>query len=148
MESYMFEAEARWTLPERGTVQAKHVEPILEFTVPPEFGGEPGLWTPEHLLLASVASCYVATFRGMSEKSNLEFNAITVSVEGVIEKRDGCLCFTKITLRPEAVICREEDLERAGRLLEKAERGCLIARSLSSEFVLQPSITVEAGVTV
>src|SRR5450631_1351901 len=134
MERYTFEASARWALHERGTVRAKNVETVFDFTVPPEFGGESGLWTPEHLLLASVASCYVATFRGISKKSNLDFHAITISAEGVIEKRDGSLCFTEITLRPEVAILLEEDRERAGRILEKAERGCLIARSLSSKF--------------
>lgn len=148
MQRYTYQASAHWMLHERGGVKAEGIAPDLDFTVPPEFGGESGLWTPEHLLLAAVASCYVATFRGVAEKSHLEFQSIEVSVEGVIEKQDNCLCFTRITLRPEATINREADSERAGLLLEKAERGCLIARSLSAEFVLQPRIVVQSPVAV
>jgi len=146
---FKYQASASWSFHRRGVVQPGDGIPYtLEFSVPPEFGGEGGNWTPEHLLLGSVASCFVATFRGMAEKSNLEFQTIEVAVEGVIEKREGSLRFTKIVLRPKALICREEDRARAGRLLEKAEHGCLIARSLSSEFELQPQVQVEILATV
>ena len=145
---YSYEAGAHWRLHERGAVEAENIPSTFEFAVPPEFGGEPGFWTPEHLLLAAVASCYVATFRGMADKSNLEFESISIKVEGVIEKKDGYLCFTRVTLRPEATIFYEHDRERADRLLEKAERGCLIMRSLEAECVLHPVIRVEAPVAV
>ena len=148
MPRYTYEASAHWVLHERGKVKAENIAPALDFSVPPEFGGEGGYWTPEHLLLAAVASCYVATFRGMAEKSNLEFPSIAVAVQGVIEKLDGGLRFTRITLKPEVTVNREADHERASRLLEKAERNCLIARSLSAEFVLEPQILVEAPVAV
>lgn len=148
MSRYVYEANAHWMLHERGVVEAKDAGPALDFTVPPEFGGETGFWTPEHLLLAAVASCYVATFRGMAGKSNLEFHAIEVSVQGVIEKQDGYLSFTKIILRPQVRLEREEDRERATRLLEKADHGCLIARSLASDIVLQPAVSVDTPLTV
>jgi organic hydroperoxide reductase OsmC/OhrA len=45
-------------------------------------------------------------------------------------------------------IDREEDRERAARLLEKAERSCLIARSIQATFVLEPKILVGAPVAV
>ena len=143
--NYSYTATASWTLHHRSVVKAENGIPnTLDFSVPPEFGGEPGQWTPEHLLLAAVASCLVATFRGMSEKSKLEFPHIDVTVKGIIEKQDGYLCFTRIILHPEVLIGREEDLERATRLLERAERACLIARSLSAEIVLEAKVTVEA----
>jgi organic hydroperoxide reductase OsmC/OhrA len=41
---------------------------------------------------------------------------------------------------------RAEDLERAQRVIEKAERGCLIARSLSSKVSILPIITVQEPV--
>jgi peroxiredoxin-like protein len=141
---YCYEAHASWMMHHRGLVNAGSDVPYtLEFSVPPEFGGEQGYWTPEHLLLGAVASCLVATFRGMSEKSKLEFLSIEVRVEGVIEKQDGYLAFTRIILHPEVVIPREDDRERATRLLEKAERACLIARSLSAETILQAEVLVE-----
>jgi peroxiredoxin-like protein len=146
---YKYQASASWTLHRHGFVRAGDGIPFtLDFSVPPEFGGEGGMWTPEHLLLSAVASCFVATYRGMATKSNLDFQTIEITVEGVIEKQEGSLRFTRIILRPEALIGREEDRARASRLLEKAEQGCLIARSLSAEIEMQPKILVEAPAPV
>jgi peroxiredoxin-like protein len=146
---YTYKASASWELHRRGYVKAENDIPyVLNFSAPPEFGGEPGLWTPEDLLLAAVAGCFVATFRAMAERSNLEFRGIEVPVEGTVEKQEGGLRFTKVVVRPEVAILREEDRERTSRLLEKAERGCLIARSLSSEITMQANLLVEAPLPV
>jgi organic hydroperoxide reductase OsmC/OhrA len=45
-------------------------------------------------------------------------------------------------------IVREEDRERTGRLLEKAERVCLVSRSILATMVLDAKIVVEAPVAV
>ena len=100
------------------------------------------MWTPEHLLLASVVTCYVTTLRAVAEASKLEFHGVEVPVEGKIEKLEGGFRFTQITLRPEVTIPREEDRERTGRVLEKAERVCLVSRSLNCAVVLEPTILV------
>jgi organic hydroperoxide reductase OsmC/OhrA len=57
--------------PRKGIVQAEGVLPSVSFSAPPEFLGEPGFWTPEHFLVASVASCFVSTFSAIAEKSRL-----------------------------------------------------------------------------
>jgi peroxiredoxin-like protein len=146
---FKYRASASWTLHQHGVIKAEDGIPhTMEFSVPPEFGGEGGMWTPEHFLLAAVASCFVATFRAIASKSNLDIQNIQVAVEGVIEKQEDSLRFTKITLHPEALICREEDRALAGRLLVKAERGCLIARSLSAGIEMRPKVWVEAPTLV
>jgi peroxiredoxin-like protein len=148
-KKYTYHTTAHWTLHKRGIVEADSTIPrTINFAAPPEFGGEPGVWTPEHLVLAGVSTCYVATFRGMAGASKLEFHGLEVAVEGTIEKQEGALRFTRIILRPIVTINREEDRERAGRLLEKAERGCLVARSILATMVLEPKILVEAPVEV
>ena len=43
--------------------------PTLEFAAPPEFGGPGGIWSPEHLFVASVSSCLMTTFRSMASMS-------------------------------------------------------------------------------
>jgi peroxiredoxin-like protein len=148
-KKYTYHTTAHWTLHKRGIVEADSSIPrTINFAAPPEFGGEPGMWTPEHLLLAAVSTCYVATFRGVAGASKLEFHGLEVAVEGTIEKQEGGLRFTRIVLRPVVTIDREDDRERAARLLEKAERGCLIARSMQATFVLDPKILVAAPVAV
>jgi organic hydroperoxide reductase OsmC/OhrA len=150
MESkYTYHASAQWHQHDRGFVELEHGAPrLINFSAPPEFGGEAGFWTPEHFLLAAVASCYVATFGGIARASKLEFQGIEVAVDGVIEKENGSLRFTKISLKPAAIIFGEEDREKTQRLLEKAEKICLVAPSLSCAIELEPKIFVEQPVAV
>ncbi len=69
--SHIYRAEAHWTMHQRGIVEAESIPRTVNFAAPPEFGGEPGLWTPEHFLLAAVSTCYVATLRAVTEASKL-----------------------------------------------------------------------------
>src|SRR6184192_1286727 len=66
---YSYRAHAHWTMHKRGILDVEEIPRTINFAAPPEFGGEPGLWTPEHMLLGSVATCYVATFRAIAEAS-------------------------------------------------------------------------------
>lgn len=144
--SYSYRLSAHWTMHKRGIVEAESIPRTINFAAPPEFGGEPGLWTPEHLLIAALSTCFVATFRAVAEASRLESGNLEVQTEGKIENLEGGFRFTKIVLRPTLTIQHEQQRERAARLLEKAERICLISRSLSCSIVLDPKIVVEAPV--
>jgi len=142
MPAYSYRVTAHWTSHKRGIVEGESIPRTINFAAPPEFGGEPGLWTPEHLLLASVSTCYVATLRAVAEASKLEFHSLELAVEGAIEKQEGGFRFTRIILHPAVSIEKEEDRERMGRMLEKAERVCLISRSLACPIVLDSKIVV------
>ena len=129
-----------------GVIHAEGVLSCISFSAPPEFLGEPGRWTPEHFLVAAVASCFVSTFSGIAEKSRLGFASFNLDAEGVLVNDDGIWRFTEIKLRPVVTVLKEEDHDRAIRLLEKAEKSCLIARSLQSKVALFPAVKVEAEV--
>ena len=79
------------TVPRSGTAIAPGIEPSISFSAPPEFKGQAGYWTPEHFLVAAVASCFVSTFSGMASNSNFEFLSLESETEGVLAKakRDG-----------------------------------------------------------
>jgi peroxiredoxin-like protein len=144
--SYSYRTTVRWTEHKRGIVDGEGIPRTINFASPPEFGGEPGLWTPEHLLAASVGTCYVATLRAVAEASKAEFHALELAVEGTIEKQEGGFRFTHIVLRPVVTIAKEDEREKMGRLLEKAERVCLVSRSLACAIALEPSIVVQERV--
>jgi peroxiredoxin-like protein len=140
--SYTYEGRARWTRQRSGTVAAEPPAPAIEFSAPVDFQGQAGLWTPEHFLLAAVSACFITTFRAISEFSKFASEALDVAVEGCIEKAEDGLRFTHIDLRPTLTISSENDRDRAMRLLEKAERSCLVSRSLRSEIHMEPRIEV------
>jgi peroxiredoxin-like protein len=131
-----------------GVVQAEGVLSSISFSAPPEFSGEPGRWTPEHFLVAAVASCFVSTFYGIAERSLFEFRSLSLDAEGTLNNEDGVWHFTEIRLRPLVTILREEDGDLAIRLLEKAEKSCLIARSLHCKVVLFPAFKGEKDLSV
>jgi peroxiredoxin-like protein len=108
--------------------------------------GEPGRWTPEHFLVAAVASCFVSTFSGIAEKSHFALGSFHLDAEGVLANEEGMWRFTEIKLWPVVTILKEEDRERATRLLEKAGKSCLIARSVQSKVVLFPAVEIERGI--
>jgi peroxiredoxin-like protein len=146
---YVYHASAQWHQQGRGFVESEHGAPrLINFSAPPEFGGERGYWTPEHFLLAAVTTCFVATFRAVANASKLDFQGIEVAADGVIEKDSGGFRFTKISLRPVVIVFAEPERERALRLLEKAEHLCLVTRSLSCAIELEPKILAEKSVTV
>ncbi len=85
-DQLQYSVTGQWMAGERPTIAAEHVDKIIEFSAPPEFRGQPGFWTPEHFLLAAVASCFVVTFRAIAGFSKLEPLAIEVSVQGTLDK--------------------------------------------------------------
>ena len=145
-KAYGYSAHAHWTMHKRGILEAADIPRTINFAAPPEFGGDPGLWTPEHLLLGAIATCYLSTFRAIAEFSKLEFGGMDVFVDGTMEKQEGGLRFTKVILRPEVAIAREEDRSRAQRALEKAERACPVSRSLACPIELAANIVLEEPV--
>lgn len=126
-----------------GVVHAEGVLSCISFSAPPEFLGEPGRWTPEHFLVAAVASCFVSTFSGIAEKSRLGFASFNLNAEGALVNEDGIWRFTEIKLRPVVTVLKEEDHDRAIRLLEKAEKSCLVARALQCKVVLESAVKIK-----
>src|SRR5512135_3498342 len=118
-KTHTFHASAHLLGKNKAYVSAEGVPLALQFSAPPEFNGERGKWTPEHLLVAATASCLAATFRGMAEHSKFEFISLHVEAEGTLEKNEDGFRFARIVLRPRLAVIRDEDRERAVKLLQK-----------------------------
>jgi organic hydroperoxide reductase OsmC/OhrA len=142
-----YSVNGNWVAGGRGTVSGEGIGKAIEFSPPPEFRGEAGFWTPEHFLLAAVASCFMATFRAIAGFSKFDPLALDVVVEGKLEKNQGGYDFTRIVLRPVLTLRDESDRPRANRLLEKAERGCLVARALKCEITMEAKVESRANAT-
>jgi peroxiredoxin-like protein len=142
--THFYDTEVGWMGARRGYLRSSADLPVLEVASPPEFQGHEHTWTPEHLFVASVNSCYMATFVAIAELSKLDVVSFTSTAVGKLEKTEGQgYRITEIVLRPKLVIRFESDAERAQRILEKAERNCLITNSILTEVTLQPEIDFE-----
>lgn len=139
---YFYTTEIEWTGHREGNLCAPGL-PDLKVDAPPEFKGHEGVWTPEHFFVAAVNSCFMTTFAAIAENSKLEFVSLKTAAEGKLEKLDGQgFIMTEIVLRPQLVISDARDAERAMRILEKAEKNCLISNSVKTKVFLEPELSV------
>lgn len=133
-----------WEGGRRGRGSSSDGLPDLPVASPPPFGGPAGVWSPEHLFVLAAATCWMTTFLAVSEASKLEVAAIECAGTGTLEKGDDRrFWIPSILLRPRVAVLREEDRERALRLIEKAEGACLISRSMRTQVSLQSEVWVE-----
>lgn len=58
---YLYKTEVEWTGERHGELRAPAL-PNLKVDAPPEFKGHEGVWTPEHLFVGPVNSCFMTTF--------------------------------------------------------------------------------------
>lgn len=120
--------------------------PPLRTATPPEFDGPGGRWSPETLLVAAVGDCLALTFRGVARRSGLTWTSFESDVTGTLDRVEGTTRFVAFEIRARLRVPFGTDRERAKVVLEKAERNCLIANSLSAAFHLVPIIEVEPAV--
>jgi peroxiredoxin-like protein len=141
-ENYYYTTKVQWTGERHGDLSAP-VLPSLKVDAPPEFKGHEGVWTPEHLLVASVNSCFMTTFLAIAENSKLDFVSFSADAKGKLENVVGQgFVMTEITLRPRLTLRNARDAERASRILGKAEKNCLISNSIKAKTKLEPQIDV------
>ncbi len=135
--SFLYQAGVEWTGGRKGKVSVEGL-PDLMVSAPPEFSGDPGLWTPEHLLAAATASCLMTTFMAVAELSKLPVASYSCKALARLEKVPGeGHRFTEITLTPEISVAGE-DLEKAQKVLAKAEKSCFISKSLRATVQVEP----------
>jgi peroxiredoxin-like protein len=106
---------------------------IIESAPPKEFDGPGNQWSPEGLLTAAVADCFVLSFRAIAAASKFAWSSLESRTEGTLDRIDGKMRFTRFDTHAKLHVAAGADVERAKKLLEKAEMACLVANSLSSE---------------
>lgn len=109
----------------------------IETSAPPEFGGPEGNWSPESLLVAAVADCFVLSFRAVARASALSWRHLDVAVEGVLDKADGAAQFTQFILDVKLVLDPSAAETLAHAAVAKAKRACLVTNSLKADCELR-----------
>lgn len=89
-----------------------------------------------------MVDCFVFTFRAIARASSLEWVALRCNAEGELDRVERVTRFTGLALRASLTLGADGDTEKAARLLEKAERTCLVSNSLA--FPVTPEAHVEA----
>ena len=97
----------------------------VELAIPEE-------WTAEHLVLAGLVRCTLASLDFFAKRQSIEASG-TGSAEGVVTKRDedGRYAFVEIECGLDVELEPKPEDEVLKELLERAEWGCFIGASLT-----------------
>jgi len=90
-------------------------------------------WTPEHLVLAALLRCSVASLRHHALRAQIEVTRATGNAAALFTRResDGRFAMTKVELALDVELEPELGQDELGHLLQKAERDCFIGASLA-----------------
>ena len=114
--------------------------PDLRTAPPADYDGPGDAWSPEHLLLAAVQTCFVFTMRAVARMQRIEAIGLELDARGTVNRQNGVTRFTEIVLRPTLTVAAGTNVERARALLEHSEKACLVSASLSTPIRLEPTI--------
>ena len=141
-DAHIYRTSVGWTSERKGSLSSPGL-PTMEFATPPQFpGGHEGYWSPETLFVAAAESCLMATFLAIAENSKLEFRSYKSEAEGTVAKTEEGYRVTEIRIKVQLAIVDETKQERALRLLERAEKYCLVSNSMKTPVHLQAEVTV------
>jgi organic hydroperoxide reductase OsmC/OhrA len=103
-----------------------HDENGVRLTVPEE-------WTPEHLLLAALGRCSLASLRYHAERANLSATIVSGSTRALITRRetDGRYAVIEATVEITVDVEPQPGAAELEELLGKAERDCFVGASLT-----------------
>ncbi|SFB80505.1 Organic hydroperoxide reductase OsmC/OhrA [Zunongwangia mangrovi] len=111
------------------TIQAKD-KAVIKGSSDPAFLGNPKLYNPEELLLASIASCHMLWYLHLCASNKIIVLEYQDQPSGkMIENKDGSGKFTEVTLYPQIRLADKTMLEKAENLHKEANKFCFIANS-------------------
>jgi organic hydroperoxide reductase OsmC/OhrA len=116
--------------------------PALASAPPVEFGGPGTRWSPETLLVAAVADCFVLTFRVAATLAKLPWTSFACDVVGTLDRVDQVTRFTEFRVRARLQIPPGASEARAQKLSEKVERNCLVSNSLAAKVHFEGIVAV------
>ena len=139
--SFHFKANTAWSFARRGTLSA-FGKPNIVVGSPPEFKGEPDIWTPEELLVGSVNTCMMLTFLTLAQAKGLTPVGYESEADGQLENIEGKYRITKITVRPRVSLKGKAEFELAREIMEHVEVQCFISNSIKSTVTLTAEFVV------
>lgn len=140
---HTYEVNLKWTGKSKGILSATVLPKEIEESSPEDYHtGKKGIWSPDHLLIASVNSCLMSTFLTIAENSNLEFISYESKSLYTIDFINGKYIVTEIILKPKVVIPNTQKPESVKHILEMSKNVCLIINAIKMPIQMNPEIIV------
>ncbi|OSY89187.1 peroxiredoxin [Tenacibaculum holothuriorum] len=117
---------------------------IIEASSDPAFLGDNTRYNPEELLLPSLSSCHMLWYLHLCTVNKINVVSYLDKPEGVMnEDKNGSGKFSSVTLNPEILIRKTENIEKAIELHKKANEMCFIANSCNFTITHKPIVTTK-----
>jgi organic hydroperoxide reductase OsmC/OhrA len=142
-KSFRYKNSLAWNRGRRGRTSAPG-KPEMDVGSPIEFKGEPGVWSPEELLVGALNACLMLTFISLAQNKGLQFTAYESAAEGLLENVDGKYRITEVGVQPSVVLKSPADLEAARAIMDEVEENCFISNSITATVTLAPQFRVES----
>ncbi len=142
-KQFLFEVKLNWQENNKGILSASDAEGTIDVATPPEFGGEGKPWSPEHLFLSAISSCFMTTYLAFAKKMQFDISAFECNIIGQIEIVNGKYKFTRINVYPKIFVADESLKEKANIALEKTHKYCLISNSINAAIFYHSEIKFE-----
>ncbi len=107
--------------------------PSLVVAPPREFDGPGDQWSPEELLMAAVSNCLILSFKTIAAIAKLDWLSIECEARGELDKVERKMQFTQVTISASLVVPSPDLVDKATKLLNKAEEICIVRNSLSAQ---------------
>jgi len=123
--------------------------PEMDFSAPPDAQGHAGVLTPEDAFVAAANSCIMMMFIWATERFKLNLQSYECRAEGTkLIELDRTEIFTHLRFWPVICILAGDENPRtvearARRALQSAQKYSLVANSVKSEILIEPTITIE-----
>ena len=138
---YRYRTSILWTGEHKGTLSCEG-KPDVGVACPPEFGGHPGIWSPEDLYVASLEVCTFTTFLYLVEKMRGTILSYKSSSDGVAQMVDGTFIFKEVVVKPVVTVPTADDKEKAERACRQVPQLCVVSKSVKTEVRIEPEVTV------
>jgi organic hydroperoxide reductase OsmC/OhrA len=122
--------------------------PQMDFSAPPDAQGHAGTFTPEDAFVAAANTCIMMMFIWAVERFKLKLISYECKAEGTkLIELDRTEIFTHLRLWPQIRVATGNDEpanveRRVRRALQAAQKYSLVANSVKSEIIVEPTIEI------
>ena len=138
---YRYATSLRWTGQHKGDLSCEG-KPTLKVACPPEWGGHPGIWSPEDLFVGSLEVCTLTTFLFMLDRLRGRISSYVSTAMGTAQMVKNDFVFKDIVIKAVVKTPTREDADKAARVFSEIGKLCLITKSVNCEVRVEPEITV------
>ena len=139
---YVYSSKVVWTEGRRGKLTCGNGFKAV-FSAPPEFQGEAGPLTPEDAFVASVNMSFTLMFLKVAEQEKLDIRAFECNCNGIMDRVAPQMAFKRIVLHPRAVLGSDEDIPKAERCMDLAEKLSPVRNSVKPKVVLEFKMEID-----